>query len=323
MSRKLINKNGKWLKFLFVFFLLFLLIISFYFFYKNRTVKLFYEEKDKLLKEETIKQFKYDSCINELVDNDEINMKKDELKNYIINKYPNTSIKYYDIKTKMDFVYNENEIYYGASLIKALTALYIYDMALKDPTILDDVMIYKSNYIKAYSLEMEKIKIGEEVKIRDLLKYSISVSDNSAHFMLVDYIGFNTLKEYGNSIGNKNTLIGSDIYGNIDLNDAFNYMFLLYDYLAKKELNIELIEPFNNDYFNYLKIDNTEVLHKYGYHNIYFHDIGIVLDKKPYIIVVLTKYGLLDKESIVKDISQKIREFHDFYKDKIEKTCNK
>lgn len=323
MSRKLINKNGKWLKFLFVFFLLFLLIISFYFFYKNRTVKLFYEEKDKLLKEETIKQFKYDSCINELVDNDEINMKKDELKNYIINKYPNTSIKYYDIKTKMDFVYNENEIYYGASLIKALTALYIYDMALKDPTILDDVMIYKSNYIKAYSLEMEKIKIGEEVKIRDLLKYSISVSDNSAHFMLVDYIGFNTLKEYGNSIGNKNTLIGSDIYGNIDLNDAFNYMFLLYDYLAKKELNIELIEPFNNDYFNYLKIDNIEVFHKYGYHNIYFHDIGIVLDKNPYIIVVLTRYGLLDKESIVKDISQKIREFHDFYKDKIEKTCNK
>lgn len=323
MSRKLINKNGKWLKFLFILFLFFLLIISFYFFYKNRTVKLFYEEKDKLLKEETIKQFKYDSCINELVDNDEINMKKDELKNYIINKYPNTSIKYYDIKTKMDFVYNENEIYYGASLIKALTALYIYDMALKDPTILDDVMIYKSNYIKAYSLEMEKIKIGEEVKIRDLLKYSISVSDNSAHFMLVDYIGFNTLKEYGNSIGNKNTLIGSDIYGNIDLNDASNYMFLLYDYLAKKELNIELIEPFNNDYFNYLKIDNIEVFHKYGYHNIYFHDIGIVLDKNPYIIVVLTKYGSLDKESIVKDISQKIREFHDFYKDKIEKTCNK
>ncbi len=323
MSKKIINKYNKLFKFIFLLFLFILLIILFCFFYKDRTVKLIYEEKEKILKEETVDKFKYETCINQLVDNEEIKTKKEELKKYIINNHPNTSIKYYDIKTKMDFVYNEKEIYYGASLIKTLTALYIYDFALTDPTILDKTMTYTSNYKKSHSLEMQKRKIGEEITIRDLIKYSINVSDNTAHFMLVDYIGFNTLKEYGNKIGNKHTLVGFDKYGNIDLSDAFNYMYLIYDYIDKNQLGKELKEFFDSEYYNFLKIDNTKVLHKYGYYNTVFHDIGIVLDENPYIIVVLTRYGFLNKESIVKDISSKIRTFHNYYNEKIKEICNK
>jgi len=256
-----------------------------------------------------------------LVNNDQLKIQKEELKKYILNKYPNTSIKYFNLNTKLDFSYNEKEVYYGASLIKVLTALYIYEEAIENPSILDNTMIYTSKYVKAYSLEMKKRKVGEKVTIRDLVKYSISVSDNSAHFMLVDYIGFDKLKEYGNSIGNKYTLIGGDKYGNIDLNDAFNYMYLVNKYINEEKLGKELRKSFDNEYYNYLIFDDVNVLHKYGFHKMYFHDIGIVEDKNPYIIVILSRYGLNDKETILKNISSKVRDFHNYYENLIEKVC--
>lgn len=322
MSKKLKRKYRKISKFIIVVLLFLLLSFSTYIFLLSKKTKVIYVDRDKVLKEETLKKFKYEECVDNLITSDKLKTKKDELKNYIVSKYPNTSIKYFDLNTKLDFNYNEKEVYYGASLIKVLTALYIYNQAIENPSILDDTMTYTSNYIKISSIAMAKRKVGEKITIRDLVKYSISVSDNSAHFMLVDYIGFNKLKEYGNSIGNKQTLIGGDIYGNIDLNDAFNYIFLVNKYINEEKLGKELKLNFDSEYYNYITFDNINVLHKHGDHRIYFHDIGIVEDKNPYIIVILTKYGLNDKEQILKNISYKVRDFHNYYINLKEEACN-
>lgn len=321
MFKKLKRKYRITIKFIIFAFLFLLLSLSLYAFVLGKTTKIIYKDIEKILKEETLKRFKYEECVSNLVNNDQLKIQKEELKKYILNKYPNTSIKYFNLNTKLDFSYNEKEVYYGASLIKVLTALYIYEEAIENPSILDNTMIYTSKYVKAYSLEMKKRKVGEKVTIRDLVKYSISVSDNSAHFMLVDYIGFDKLKEYGNSIGNKYTLIGGDKYGNIDLNDAFNYMYLVNKYINEEKLGKELRKSFDNEYYNYLIFDDVNVLHKYGFHKMYFHDIGIVEDKNPYIIVILSRYGLNDKETILKNISSKVRDFHNYYKNLIEKVC--
>ena len=69
------------------------------------------------------------------------------------------------------------------------------------------------------------------ISLRDLVKYAITVSDNSAHQMLVDYIGFTNLKKYGNSLGAKNTLIGGDNFGQIDTNDSIAYLTELYKFI--------------------------------------------------------------------------------------------
>ena len=53
--------------------------------------------------------------------------------------------------------------------------------------------------------------------------------------------------------------------------------------------------------------------HKYGHQGIVFHDVGIVLDSKPYIIVILSNGTYVNRKDIFQDISKKIYEFHKLF----------
>lgn len=248
--------------------------------------------------------------------------KKIEIDNYIKTTYPNSSVMYYDLNSELTYKYNEEEVYYGASLIKTLVALYIYEEALINPLILEKQVVYKSIYKTDRSLGLDKYKIGDKVRIRDLVKYSISVSDNSAHFMLLDYICFNELKQFGILVGNKHTLIGGDKYGDIDLHGAYIYMKRLNDYINNNlELGNELKGYFINSYYNSLQFEDINFLHKYGNFEMFFHDIGISKTKEPYILIILTKYGNKEKEKIINDISKKIYEFHNDLKQIKKEEC--
>jgi len=305
----------KWVRFLFASSILIgalFLCFTVYFQLKEMTYK---KDLDALLLKRERQAEKYNECLAEKYQEDaEVEAKIATLNNYIKTNYPYTSIEYYDLNTNLTYTYNSQAVYYGASLIKTLDALYIYNKALEDSSILDEELTYASSYKRASSLGMQNYTFGTKVSIRDLVKYAISVSDNSAHQMLVNYIGFSKLKAYGNAIGNDYTLVGGDNYGSIDLDDAFNYMVELNKYLNNnKELGTELKSYFNNDYDNFLDLDNVNIIHKYGYYGSYFHDIGIAEDNDPYIIIVLTNYGLDNFKTIVNNISKKINELHEYY----------
>ncbi|HOP65871.1 MAG TPA: serine hydrolase [Bacilli bacterium] len=281
------------------------------------------KELNSIIAENERQEKEYNECIAKEYQNDnEVEDKVAELDNYIKNNYPYTSIEYYDLETGLTYTYNENTVYYGASLIKTLDALYIYNKALEDESILDTKLTYTSSYQRGSSLEMAKYSFGEKVTVRNLVKYAITVSDNSAHQMLIDYIGFSKLKAYGNSLGNNYTLIGGDNYGNIDLSDAFNYMVNVNKYINNNgELGEELRNYFDNDYDNFLNLDGVNALHKYGYYAGYFHDIGIMEDDDPYIIVVLTNYGYDNFKTIVNNISKKVNALHEYYHNKRKVAC--
>ena len=187
------------------------------------------------------------------------------------------SIGYYNLITNKKFLYRENKIYYGASLIKTLDAIYLYDNNLINDSTKSDV---------------EK---------------AISVSDNNAHQYLVNYIGRDNLKNYGINLGAKNTLAGDDNFGNTTVNDQIVYLKKLYNITKNNE---ELKSFFINDYGNYLKINNLSVMHKYGYYGQYYHDVGIVLDNEPYIIVILTNHGNDNKQEIINNLANLMYKYH-------------
>ncbi len=187
------------------------------------------------------------------------------------------SIGYYNLITNKKFLYRENKIYYGASLIKTLDAIYLYDNNL----------------------------INDSTK--SYVKKAISVSDNNAHQYLVNYIGRDNLKNYGINLGAKNTLAGDDNFGNTTVNDQIVYLKKLYNITKNNE---ELKSYFINDYGNYLKINNLSVMHKYGYYGQYYHDVGIVLDNEPYIIVILTNHGNDNKQEIINNLANLMYKYH-------------
>lgn len=226
---------------------------------------------------------KQEKAINEWdLDKSEIkefmnNKEKEKIEKYISKKGYKVSIGYYDIKTGETIYYKEDKSYYGASLIKTLDAIYLYDKKL----------------------------VNSEVE--PYIKKAISKSDNASHEYLVKYIGRENLKDYGLSLGATNTLQIGGNFGNTTVKDQIIYMKKLYSMI---KTNDKLKSYFINDYGNFMKVDKVTNLHKYGYLNDYFHDVGIFLSDSPYILIILTEHGNNNYKNIIQDISNLIYKYH-------------
>ena len=198
---------------------------------------------------------------------------------YINDKGYDVSIGYYNLTNGKTFYYKENKLYYGASLIKALLSIYMYENDL----------VNDSNKV-----DMEKM---------------VSVSNNDSYFNLLYQVGINNLKDYGNKLGTKYTLVGPDNFGMTNVIDQIIVFKKLYS-MVRDNKYAEMKSYFINDYFNGLKINDNVVLHKYGYWDSIYHDCGIFLEEEPYILVVLTNNGFNDYLNIVNDISNLMYKYH-------------
>ena len=221
----------------------------------------------------------------------------------------NVSVAFKDINTGYSYSYNSDKNYYAASTIKMLDAIYIYLNAYNGNLNLDTEVTYLAKHKMGSSLKMKDYKIGDKVSLRKLVEYAITVSDNTAHNMLVDYIGKSTLKEFGNSLGATTTLVGTDDFGAINNRDSMIYLETLNDLINNTgELGEELKSYFVNSDQNYLNFPNEGIsaVQKYGEYNSYYHANGIVYAENPYLVSILTLHGYDDFEKVIRNINTEI-----------------
>ena len=270
----------------------------------------------------------YNKCINRELDvndsNQEILSIIDNLNVYLSSNY-NLSVLYTDLTTGYSYVYNPDVTYYAASTMKTLAALYVYDKAYKGEIDLDTELTYTKELKMGSSAEMQIHKVGSKVKLRDLVKYSITVSDNTAHNMIINYVGVDNVRNYGLNMGATLSHTNYDLFGYINVIDAKLYLDKL-NYLVNNtdDFGAELEEYFLTADQNYLNFKdlNISAIHKYGeYENVY-HDIGIVYDEHPYSIVILTNEGNKDHELVIRDVNNKIYELHSKFYGNRETYCN-
>lgn len=243
---------------------------------KEGTYKIKYTVSDSSKNEKTVTRTV--NVVNE-EKNSKINDSINEIENYIYENNLYVSVGYYNLKTGDTYYYNEDELYYGASLIKTLDAMYLYDKDL-----IDD-------------------------ELKEYVKRAISVSDNDAHFYLFDYIGYDNLKNYARSLGAENLLSYYDEFGETTVLDQIALYKNLYKLFKTNE---ELKSFFINDYYNGLDFDDVHFAHKYGYYDCYYHDAGIYLGDDPYIVVILTYEGDYDYNEVeeVTELSKLIYNYH-------------
>ena len=232
----------------------------------------------------------------------------------------NVSVAFKDINTGYSYSYNSDKNYYAASTIKMLDAIYIYLNAYNGNLNLDTEVTYLAKHKMGSSLKMKDYKIGDKVSLRKLVEYAITVSDNTAHNMLVDYIGKNTLKEFGQSLGATTTLVGNDIFGTINNHDSMIYLETLNNLINNSgELGNELKSYFVNSDQNYLNFpdEGISASQKYGEYNSYYHANGIVYAKNPYLVSILTLHGYDDFEKVIRNINTEIYNLQkEFYKNR-------
>ncbi|MCD8028018.1 MAG: class A beta-lactamase-related serine hydrolase [Erysipelotrichaceae bacterium] len=258
----------------------------------------------------------YEDCLNQTYSEDElteeINTKIEELNQYVENY--NVSIYFEDLDSSFTYTYNPTTVYYGCSLIKLVDALYLIEKATEGEIDLDtETITYTSEYKRSYSQGMATKSYGEEVSLRELISYAIMYSDNSAHIMLIDYIGFYNLQEYGQSLGGQVILQGGDKYGNQTAEDMNVYLKKAYEIITtNEEYGPFLKEIMDNDDNNDFNTDDIKIYHKYGSYNIYFHDVGLALDDEhPYTISILTELGNSNHQEVIQNIHSMLIEIHD------------
>lgn len=232
--------------------------------------------------ENKIKRLK--TYINTKTNNEIINNKISFLNNYL--KEYKVSVGYINLDNGFTFLYKPDKEYFGASLIKVIDAMYIYEHNLLDE------------------------------KNKEHVKQAIAVSNNLSHSYLVDQIGRKNMTNYIKKISFRTPQCNSGYYCQTTVHDQLSYWIYL-NYLIEKHPNGEELKSyFINKLGNHLsfsrKFDN---LHKYGAMDTSYHDSGLfITNKNKYIIVILsdkldTRFKTIG--TIFREISMNISEFND------------
>lgn len=210
---------------------------------------------------------------------------------------------YYNFDTHEKISLNEDENFIAASTYKlGLNVVYYYLESINQIDLNDEITYIYEDYEEGTGILQTYDYIGA-IKISDLLDYSLIYSDNIATNMLGRYIGghpsvreqlYNILDISYNYTENIITpeiafTILSYVYNNID---DFSHMISV---LTETE--------FHDRLDRYLPTDI--VAHKVGNYNEYIHDVGIIFDECPYILIIYTK-DLNDAEEIIGQVSKAI-----------------
>ena len=261
----------------------------------------------------------YTSCLITPYKSEEV----DTLFNNLLNTLNTNELSIYFEDLNNDYTLNLNPttIYYNASIIKLFDASFIIDNNVD----LNDTITFTNEYRNMAKEGLLNYELNAEVPIKDVMYYAISVSDNGAHRMLTDYIGIDNLRNYAkDTLGITLTITDSDRFGNMSVESTNILLNHVYSLLQNNnEYTTLLKSAMNNDYYNALNFDDITFLHKYGYYNNYFHDIGIYESLNPYTISIFTTYGNPDTGALdeVSNISKEIYNIYQTNLDKKEEYC--
>ena len=216
----------------------------------------------------------------------------DDLKNYVVETGLDMSFGYVDLTTGYTYKYQGDRVYYGASLVKTLDAMYAYE------------------------------KLGTfNWHINALIINAATYSKNDAHVSLVEELGIENLRKYGEEIGMKLHLKPSSIYPDTyyfcdttvdDQIAEWQHLWYLYNNL---EMGWELGEHFRIGWWGVLSFPgHPQFMFKAGFYGPYYNETGIFLSDKPYIFTLLTTNGYrADKDYIMSDLSSRVYEINQSY----------
>lgn len=248
--------------------------------------------------------------------------------------YPELSFAYYDIDSGEEIKYNSDEIRYSASLIKAP---YIYSVLCeieefeknKKERDEDGNIIYHDGeekydlgekwvYDSAAMLEegsgeiMEK-EDGFELTWKELIDYALLYSDNIAFAQLRQRFGYKYFYEKMAEIGV--TGVNRD-FMSLSADDCVKFLITLNEYFESGSEYAEHMKDCMTRSKHLEMIcahyDEGEAAHKYGWDIGAFHDMALILDEHPYIIVIMTDYedGGKEPTDFIGDVTELVKQIH-------------
>ncbi len=220
-----------------------------------------------------------------------------------------TAFGYCDLTTGETITYNADTVYYSASLIKAP---YIYSVLLEvsefektaqrdeegnivygegeEKYNLDEMWTFDpETMMEEGSGEIKAMPAGTQMTWKELFSYVLLWSDNVAWNQIMDRFGFGTFYSIVGQLGIQGT---SSDFMDLSANDCLKFMKEIYRFfetggrwaqfmkenMMKSKHNVMICASF----------PAGTVPHKYGWDTDSYHDMGIIYDEHPYILVIMT-----------------------------------
>ncbi|MBR3180572.1 DUF5011 domain-containing protein [Candidatus Saccharibacteria bacterium] len=207
-----------------------------------------------------------------------------DLENYIRDNGWDISFGFYNVETGKEYEYQGDKLYYGASLVKTVDAMYAYENTEVDAA------------------------------TRGLVRNAITYSNNTAHTSLVNKFGIDNLRNYARAIGMEHHLNGSVLYGSTyyfcdtTVRDQLAAWKHLWELINTNPRGTELKLYFINNYWDNLSFSGSPThMYKNGLYGNNYHEVGIMFADSPYIVAFLSTEGWRgNSTTIIKDLSHRV-----------------
>ena len=246
-----------------------------------------------------------------------------ELNTFFRNDKLNYSYYYEDLNSGYSLSIDEDKEIWAASVIKAPVVIYIYDLASQGKINLDEMLTYTPAFYAGGTGVIQNHKYYSKYSIRTLASYAIKYSDNIAHRLLIKRFGMNNILNYWRQKGSTSLFENGNLYSNFNAIDGYIVMKELYNFANSNDYGKELLDFFKQAKPNFIVgNDGIEIAHKYGWGQSSLHDMAIIFDDNPYVLVVFSKRGKTSYSNFFKQVSQKIANIHMQYNEEKNNYCS-
>lgn len=235
---------------------------------------------------------------------------------------PPVAFYYMDIASGNIMEYNSEYVFYTASVIKApyvLWALKEIERAESEGDVkgtkfdIDRVFIYTEDKFKSGSGIIQNSDFGSSYTSFDLLKLTITHSDNVAFSEIRNIWGRKGFNEFSESIGVINP---QKKLFSANAREMGAYMLEIYKYFESGGKYSEAFKNWmlgtNHRIMIPSAVNPSVAANKYGWDLDAYHDMAIVFDEHPYLLVIMTELenGSREDNVFIRELASRINEIH-------------
>jgi len=206
----------------------------------------------------------------------------------------NVSIYYENMASGFVYTYNEERVYFGASLSKAAYALYLFQRAERGEIDLDAMLTFTSDDRNVGSGVINfTYPVGTQFSVRELIRYNLSESDNVATLILRRTFGTEGYARFIGGLGADPTRVRERVMSSdLSVLDAGIFIRTIFEYIeAGGPYSAEFRDALVDNQWPFITSPYT-VASKTGWdpNRPRWHDMAIVYAPSPFVLVIMSSW---------------------------------
>ncbi len=236
---------------------------------------------------------------------------------------PEVSFYYMDIESGATMSYNGDKVLYSASLIKQPFVLWALKTVEEEEAKADfekgstfdvnRIFTYEEKNFREGSGIIKNSEYGTEYTYLDLLKLTITKSDNVAFYELRKSYGTKGFFAFCEALGVKSPQ--RSLY-NLSAAECASFLRETFEYFESGSKYAELLREWMQGTNHRIMLPHalkSPVANKYGWDVDAYHDMGVVFHEHPYVLVIMTKLdrGSAEDNKFIRNLAKRVESVHE------------